>query len=131
MESKGIRKLYEPLPVPKLYVGNLRVEDFLGRMPIFQCFLDGNSTSTIPYEYTARRKLAFESGCADDKKPASRRGSHVYEIYTWLWNLGRPQPQVGGLLVAKTEMIRRQSRSETSRRAGKTRKARKMAAEVI
>jgi hypothetical protein len=65
-----------------------RVEDFLGRMPLFPCFLEGNSTSTIPYRYTARRKLAFESSCADGPGPASRRGSHVYEIYTWLWNFG-------------------------------------------
>jgi hypothetical protein len=77
MESNGIRKLYEPSPVPTLYVG--RVED----------------------------------------------------INDWLWNFGRPQPRVGGLSVAKTERIRRKSRSETSRRAWETRKARKMAAEEI
>ncbi len=93
-----------------------------------------NSTSTIPYRYTllhSKRKLAFESGCADGQGPASRRGSQVDEIYTWLWNFGRPQPRVGGLLVAKTERISRQSRFETPRRAGVTRKARKVAAEEI
>jgi hypothetical protein len=61
----------------------------------------------------------------------SRRGSHVYEINciinTWLWNFGRPQPRVGGLSVAKTEMIRRKSRSETSQRAWDTRQARNWA----
>ena len=59
----------------------------------------------------------------------SRRGSHVYEINTWMWNFGRPQPRVGGLSVVKTEEIRRLSRSETSRRAWKTRQARKRAAD--
>ena len=40
----------------------------------------------------------------------------------------RGQPRVGGLSVAKTEEIRRKSRSETSRRAWETRKASKLAA---
>ena len=129
MESNGIRKVYEPSPVPTLYVG--RAEDLLGRVPLFPCFLDGNTTSTIPYKYAARQKQAFEFGCANCQGQASRRGSHVYEINTWLWNFGRPQPRVGGLSVAKTERIRRQSRSETSRRAWETRQARKRAAEEI
>ena len=90
--------------------------DLLGRVPLFPCFLDGNSTSTIPYKYAGRQKQAFEFGCADGQGPSSRRGSHVYEINDWLWNFGRPQSRVGGLSVAKTERIRRKSRSETVRR---------------
>ena len=129
MESNGIRKLYEPSPVPTLYVG--RVEDLLGRVPLFPCFLDGNTTSTIPYKYAGRQKQAFQFGCADGQGPASRRGSHVYEVNDWLWNFGRPQPRVGGLSVSKTERIRRKSRSEASRRSWETRKARKMAADEI
>ncbi len=66
----------------------------------------------------------------DGASQGSRRGSHVHEINTLLWNFGRPHPRVGGLLVAKTEkMIRRHSRSETSRRAWKTRQAGKRAAD--
>ena len=126
MESNGIRKLYEPSPVPTLYVG--RVEDLLGRAPLFPCFLDGNTTSTISYNYAGRQKQALEYGCADGQGPASRRGSHVYEINDWMWIFGRPQPRVGELSVAKTQLIRRKSRSETSRRAWETRKARKSAA---
>jgi hypothetical protein len=57
------------------------------------------------------------------------QGSHVYEITAWLWNFGKPQPRVGGLSVAKTERIRRKSRSEAARRAWKTRNARKRPAE--
>ena len=62
----GIRKLspYEPLPVPTLYVG--RVEDLLGRVPLFPCFLDGNTTSTIPYKYAG--------GQLDDKSRPSNSG---------------------------------------------------------
>ncbi len=73
----------------------------LGRVPLFPCFLDDNTTSSIPYKYTARQKQAFEFGCADRQGPASRRGSDVHEINTWMWNFGRPQPRVGGLSVAK------------------------------
>ncbi len=62
---------------------------------------------------------------------ASRRGSHVYKINTGLWNFGRPQPRIGGLSVAKTERARRQFRSETSRHAAETKKARKRAVDHI
>ena len=72
MESNGVRKMYEPSPVPTLYVG--RVEDLLGRVPLLPCYLDGNPTSTIPHKYAARQKQAYEFGCADGQ------GSHVYEI---------------------------------------------------
>ncbi len=109
--------------VPALYVG--RAEDLLGRVPLFPCFLDGNTSSTIPHKYAARQKQAFEFGCANGHGQASRRGSYVYEINTWLWNFGRPQARVAGLSVAKTERIGRQSRSDTSRRAWETRQARK------
>jgi hypothetical protein len=131
MESNGIRKMYEPSPVPTLYVG--RVEDLLGRVPLFPCYLDDSTTSTISYKYAARQKQAFEFGSADGQGPASRRGSHVYEINTWLWNFGRPQPRlgVGELSVAKTERISREARSETSRRSWETWRARMHAAEEI
>jgi len=86
METNGIRKLYKPSPVPTLYVG--RIEDLLGRVPLFQCFLDGNTTSTIPHKYAPRQKQAFAFGCADGSGQGSHRGSHVYEINTWLWNFG-------------------------------------------
>ncbi len=129
MEANGIKKLYEPSPVPTLYVG--RIEDLLGQVPLFPCFLHGNATSTIPNKYAPRQpeKQAFEFGCADGASQGSRRGSHVYEINTWLWNYGRLKPRVGGFSVAKTEKIRKHSRSETSRRAWKTRQARKRAAD--
>jgi hypothetical protein len=65
----------------------------------------------------------------DGASQGSRRGSHMNEINTWLWIFGRPQPRVGGLSVAKNEKIRRHSRPETSRRAWKTRQARRRAAD--
>ncbi len=125
METNGIRKLYEPSPIPTLtlYVG--KTEDLLGRVPLFPCFLNGNATSTIPNKYAPRQKQAFEFECADGASQGSRRGSHVYEINAWLWTFGRPQPPVGGLSVAKTDRIRRKSKSEAAQRAWKTKTARK------
>ena len=130
-KTNGIRKLYEPSLVLTLFVG--RTEDLLGRVPLFPCLLNSNTTSTIPNKYAARQKQAFEFGCANGASQESRRGSHVYEINTWLWNFGRPQPRVGGLSVAKTERIHRlgKSWSEAARRAWnlKTKNAQKWPAE--
>ena len=110
----------------ELYVG--RIQDLLGRVPLIPCFLDGNATSTIPHKYASRQKTAFECGCADGPGPASRKGSHVYEINTWLWSFGRPQPRVGGLSVSKAQRLRMASRSEAAKRGWVTRRARPCAA---
>ncbi len=128
MEPNGVRKVYEPSPILTLYVG--RVEDLLGRVPLIPCFLDGNATSTIPHKYANRQRTAFECGCADGAGPALRKGSHVYEINTWLWAFGRPQPRNGGLSVAKTQRIRKESRSEASKRGWETKRAQKCSAEA-
>ena len=117
MESRGVRKLYEPSPVPTLYVG--RVEDLLGRAPLFPCFLDGNLTSTIPHKYAARQGLDFEFGCADRPLQGVHRCSHEYEVNTWLWNFGRPQPLVTGLSVAETQKISKSCRGEAAKAAWK------------
>jgi hypothetical protein len=68
MESKGIHRVYEPSPVPTLYVE--RVADLFGQVPLIPCFLDGNATSTIPHKYSSRQKDAFECGGADGAGPA-------------------------------------------------------------
>ncbi len=61
--------------------------------------------------------------------------AHFLEVYVKKteYNYGRPQPRIGGLSVAETEGVHRQSRSEleTSRRAAETRKARKRAVDQI
>ncbi len=110
--------LFDLDSIPTLYIW--RVEDLLGRVPLIPCCLDGNATSTIPHKYSRQQKDAFECCCADGAGPTTRRGSHVYEINTWLWNFGRPQPRVGGLSVAKTKKIRRKSLSEASKRGSAT-----------
>ncbi len=55
-----------------------------------ESFLDGNATSTIPHKYSSRQRDAFECGCANGAGPTTLRGSHVYEINTWLCNLDGP-----------------------------------------
>jgi hypothetical protein len=64
-ESHGARKLYEPSPVPTLYVG--KVEDILGRVPLFPCFLDGNIHDNFHYsiQICSLKSRYFAFGCAD------------------------------------------------------------------
>jgi hypothetical protein len=59
----------------------LRLRSSWGQL---ESFLDGNATSIIPHTYSSRQRDAFECCCADGAGPTSRRGSHVYEINTWL-----------------------------------------------
>ncbi len=60
------------------------------------------------------------------------RGSHVYEVNTWLWYFGRPQPRVASLSVDKTEKICKRSlcRGAAVKSAWETRQAPKSAAEA-
>jgi hypothetical protein len=49
MEWNGIRKLYEPSPVHTLYFG--RVQDLLGRAPLFPCFLHASWMAMPPLPF--------------------------------------------------------------------------------
>ena len=86
---------------------------------------DGNSHPLLSNEAVARvfKRLADRlQGVVSDTSTIT---------ITPEYNFGRPQPRIGGLSVAKTEGVRRQSRSETSRRAAEARKARKRAVDQI
>ncbi len=119
--------------VPTLYVW--RVDDLLGRVPLVPCFLDGNATSTIPHKYSSRQRDAFGCCCASvpmvlalpcgGEAMFTRSTPGPWTPATWLWNFGRPQPRMGGLSVAKTEKIRRKSRSDAAKRAWATKRSRK------
>ncbi len=98
MESNGIRKLYEQSPVPTLYVG--RVEDLLGRVPLFPCFLDGNTTSTIPYKYAGRQKPS-NSGVLT-AKALHHAGAAMYMwSTTGCGTLADPSPELEGFQCPK------------------------------
>ncbi len=105
----------------RVYVG--RVDNLLSQVPLGPCFLDGNATSTIPHKYSSRQRDAFECCCAYGACPTSLRGSHVYKINTWLWNFELPQPRKGSLSPAKTEKIRRKTRSHAAKQAWATKQA--------
>ncbi len=86
---------------------------------------DGNSHPLLSNEAVARvfKRLADRlQGVVSDTSTITITPEYYF---------GRPQPRIGGLSVAETEGVRRQSRSETSRRAAETRMARKRAVDQI
>ena len=66
------------------------------------CFLDDNSTLTIPHKYSKNKNSCFPAGCADSAAEDGRRGSNVYEVNPWLWQFGRGKPRLGGLTIEET-----------------------------
>ena len=70
MEAMGVQKLYEPSPMPILYVG--LVADVLGRVPWMPLFLLGNSTPTIPHSSASTGAPGFHMGW--QMQPVSRAG---------------------------------------------------------
>ena len=51
--DRATTKLYEASPTPILYVRVAPCELMLGRVPLFPCFLQGNTTPTIPHKLRA------------------------------------------------------------------------------
>ena len=97
MEDAGVLKLYEPGPIPCLYVAPL--DHVVGRVPLIPLFLAGNTTPTIPHKFSKRKGTGFPLGCADPAALDGRCGCNVYEVNTWLWNFGSGKPSLGGLTV--------------------------------
>ena len=69
-------KMYEQSPTPILYVAPC--ENMLGRVPLFPCFLQGNTTPTIPHKLRHLKASAFQYGIADAVAVDGRRRSNVY-----------------------------------------------------
>ena len=78
IESMSVQKLYEPSPMPILYVG--LAPDELGRVPLMPLFLIGNSTPTIPHQLRQHRSARFPHGLAlaDAADESCRKGSNEY-----------------------------------------------------
>ncbi len=85
---------------PCLYVAP--AANMVGRIPLMPCFLDGNVTPIIPHKYSKNKSSCFLAECADTAEEDGRRGSNVYEVNTWLWQLGRGKPRLGGLTIEET-----------------------------
>ena len=56
MEDTRVLKLYDPSPVPYLYVSLLA--NMVGRVPLIPLFLAGNSTPTIPCSASTRGQVS-------------------------------------------------------------------------
>jgi hypothetical protein len=78
MEDAEVIKLYDPSPIPCLYVAP--VANVLGRVPLIPLFLAGNSTPTIPHKFSKHKGSGFPMGSADTADADGRRGSNVYEV---------------------------------------------------
>ncbi len=102
MENTGVLKLYDPSPIPCLYVAP--VAHMLGRVPLIPLFLAGSSTPTTPHIFSKHKGSAFPMGSADTAAADGRRGSNVYEVNIWLWIFGRGKPRLGGLSVEETAL---------------------------
>ena len=111
MQQKGVPMLYERsrTVLPSLYV--CPVENVLGRVPLIPCYLNGNTSNTIPYRYRG----AIPAEAAADSRPDSGTGSRLFEINIWTWRYGRTFPRE--ITVADAEAMRKQ-RVQESRALG-------------
>ena len=81
MEDAGVVKLYDPSPIPCLYVAP--VANVLGRVPLIPLFLAGNSTPTIPHKFSKH----MGSGCSCCRRclrPLSPF-SWLMAVLAWFW----------------------------------------------
>ena len=89
MQEKGVPMVYERSAsvLPSLYV--CPVENVLGRVPLIPCYLNGNTSNTIPYRYRG----AIPAEAAADSRPDNGTGSRLFEINIWMWRYGRTFPR--------------------------------------
>ncbi len=102
---------------------------FLGQVPLFLCFLDGNPILPLQNNHGKRQIRGVEFGRACGPCPGSRRG-HENRISPYFWNFGRSPPRVSGLSVATAEKICKRCRSAAAISAWETRRARKRSADA-
>ena len=95
------------------------------RVPLIPLFLAGNSTPTIPHEYSQHKRSGFPVGSCDTAAADGRRGSNVYEVNPWLWQFGRGKPRLGGLSVEKTDDKKEAALKERNLSGAETRRRRK------
>ena len=97
----------------------------VGRIPLMPCFLDGNSTPTIPHKYSKNKDSCFPAGCADSAAEDGRCGSNVYEVNPWLWQFERGKPRSEGLTIEETSDRQDAARKASDKRRKETREGRK------
>jgi hypothetical protein len=118
MEDAGVIKLYKPRPTPCLNMAD--VQNIVGRVPLIQLFLAGNSTPTIPHMFSKRKDSGVLYGCADTAATDGLRGSNVYEVNPYLWQFGRGKPRLGGLTIEETSERKDAVSNSQHKRAAET-----------
>ena len=96
----------------------------VGRVPLIPMFLAGDSTSTIPHQYSQHKRSGYPVGICDAAAADGRRGSsgNVYEVNPWLWQFG---PRLGGLSIEKTDDRKEAAQKERLLRGAETDRRRK------
>ena len=124
MQQKGVPRLHElsRTVLPSLYV--CPVESVFGRVPLIPCYLNANTSNTIPY----RCRGAIPAEAAADSRPDSGTGSRLFEINIWIWRKGRTFPRE--ITVADAEAMRKQRVHESRAQGAATLKRRREQATV-
>ena len=93
----------------------------MGRVPLIQCYLNGNTHNTIPHKYRG----AIPAEAAADSRPDSGTGSRLFEVNVWMWRYGRTFPRE--ISVADTIKLRKKRLAESRIRAAATMQRRRVA----
>jgi hypothetical protein len=88
LQQKGVPMLYElsATELPSLYV--CPVQNVLCHVPLIPCYLNGNTSNTIPYKYRGTTPAKADA----DSRPNSGTSSELFEINIWMWRYGRTFP---------------------------------------
>ncbi len=97
----------------------------LGRVPLTPCYLNGNTSNTIPYRYRG----AIPAEAAADSRPDSGTRSRLFEINIWMWRYGRTFPRE--VSVADAVAMRKERVQESRRLAVATMERRRAQALVL
>jgi hypothetical protein len=121
-QKAGCDILVQPRRVPTLYFNFVR--NTVGRVPMFPCFLNGNTSPTIPYSRRTMNNAAM--GIVADSRPDSGNGSLIFEVNMWMWRFGRSMPR--RVPVAEAQARRTAALKARAVRGAATRKRRREAA---
>ena len=118
MQRNGVPMFYDTASssnLPSLYICSAK--NVLGRVPLLPCFVDGNSTPTLPH------RVGDRQGAVADSRTGAGNGSRLYELNTWMWRYGRGQPR--RVTVAEAELQRKAHVTNARKRAAATLKRRR------
>ena len=116
LQKAGSEMLYDPSPEPHLFVGH--IHHALGRVPLMPCFLDGNTTPTIPKSQREQKRTKFPWGQADNPRGL---GSKLYEVNNFMWEFGRPKKREMSFEAAQAMRKKRQDEAVKKRVSTKDR----------